>query len=147
MSCPSTSDPNSRRSSSRASLVSRSWWEPVARPCRSALTWHRRNSEVRTPLTATQPKWDDSAPVGTLRTLRGGGTVRKRTVRTMFVALLAIAFVIGQQMPAAADDPLQQALKQTQDRGRAVTRADASPAQAGPKAERSPRARGRAITR
>ena len=38
----------------------------------------------------------------------------------MFVALIACASVVGQQVPAAADDPLQQALKQKQDLERAV---------------------------
>jgi murein DD-endopeptidase MepM/ murein hydrolase activator NlpD len=47
-------------------------------------------------------------------------------VRAMFVALVAVAFVVGQQMPAAADDPLQQALKQKEDLERAVAQARAN---------------------
>jgi len=39
---------------------------------------------------------------------------------------VALAFVIGQQMPAAADDPLQQALKQKEDLERAVAQARAN---------------------
>jgi murein DD-endopeptidase MepM/ murein hydrolase activator NlpD len=81
---------------------------------------------MRSLLTAKQPKWDDSAPVGTLRTVRGGGIWRKRPIRAAFVALIAAAFVIGQQMPAAADDPLQQALKQKEDLERAVAQARAN---------------------
>ena len=81
---------------------------------------------MRSLLTATQPKWDDSAPVGTLRIGRGGGSWRSRSVRATFVALLAVAFVVGQQMPAAADDPLQQALKQKGDLERAVAQSRAN---------------------
>ena len=44
----------------------------------------------------------------------------------MFVALLAVAFVIGQQVPAAAEDPLQQALKQKEDLERAVAQSRAN---------------------
>lgn len=44
----------------------------------------------------------------------------------MFVALIACAFVLGQQMPAAADDPLQQALKQKEDLERAVAQSRAN---------------------
>ena len=47
-------------------------------------------------------------------------------MRAMFVALLAVAFVVGQQMPAAADDPLQQALKQKEDLERAVAQSRAN---------------------
>ena len=47
-------------------------------------------------------------------------------MRTIFVALLAFAFVVGQQMPAAADDPLQQALKQKEDLERAVAQSRAN---------------------
>jgi len=47
-------------------------------------------------------------------------------VRAAFVALLAFAFVVGQQMPAAADDPLQQALKQKEDLARAIAQARAN---------------------
>lgn len=58
--------------------------------------------------------------------VRGGGIWRKRSLRAAFVALIAVAFVIGQQMPAAADDPLQQALKQKDDLERAVAQARAN---------------------
>ena len=47
-------------------------------------------------------------------------------MRATFVALLAVAFVVGQQMPAAADDPLQQALKQKGDLERAVAQSRAN---------------------
>jgi murein DD-endopeptidase MepM/ murein hydrolase activator NlpD len=47
-------------------------------------------------------------------------------VRAAFVALLAVAFVIGQQMPAAADDPLQQALRQKEALERAVAQSRAN---------------------
>ena len=47
-------------------------------------------------------------------------------MRATFVALLAFAFVVGQQMPAAADDPLQQALKQKEDLERAVAQSRAN---------------------
>lgn len=70
-------------------------------------------------LTARQTKWDHPSSMGTPRIGRGGGW-RKRSWRAMFVALIACAFVVGQQMPAAADDPLQQVLKQKADLERAV---------------------------
>jgi murein DD-endopeptidase MepM/ murein hydrolase activator NlpD len=44
----------------------------------------------------------------------------------MFVALIACAFVVGQQMPAAADDPLQQALKAKEELERAVAQSRAN---------------------
>jgi murein DD-endopeptidase MepM/ murein hydrolase activator NlpD len=78
------------------------------------------------PLTAERPRWDDSRPMGTPRSVRGGGW-RKRGVRATFVALFAVAFVIGQQpAPAFADDPLQQALKQKEDLERAVAQSRAN---------------------
>ncbi|MDQ2952944.1 MAG: peptidoglycan DD-metalloendopeptidase family protein [Chloroflexota bacterium] len=70
-------------------------------------------------MTAKQTKWDHLSSMGTPRIGRGGGW-RKRSFRATFVAAVALAFVVGQQMPAAADDPLQQALKQKQDLQRAV---------------------------
>jgi murein DD-endopeptidase MepM/ murein hydrolase activator NlpD len=57
--------------------------------------------------------------MGTPRNVRGGGW-RKRGLRATFVALFAVAFVMGQQVPAAADDPLQQALRQKEELERAV---------------------------
>ncbi len=70
-------------------------------------------------MTAKHTKWDHSSSMGTPRIGRGGGW-RKRSFRAMFVALVAFAFIVGQQVPAAADDPLQQALKQKEDLARAV---------------------------
>ena len=64
-------------------------------------------------------KWDHPSSMGTPRVGRGGGW-RKSSFRATFVALIAFAFVLGQQMPAAADDPLQQALKQKEQLERAV---------------------------
>ncbi|HEY6957856.1 MAG TPA: peptidoglycan DD-metalloendopeptidase family protein [Candidatus Limnocylindria bacterium] len=58
--------------------------------------------------------------MGAPRSGRGGGVWSTRGVRATFVALVAIALVVGQQAPARADDPLQQALKQKQDLERAV---------------------------
>lgn len=58
--------------------------------------------------------------MGAPRSHRGGGSWRKRGLRATFVALVAVALVVGQQVPARADDPLQQALRQKQDLERAV---------------------------
>lgn len=77
-------------------------------------------------MTAEQPGWDDASRMGAPRSYRGGGVWRKRSFRAMFVALIACAFVLGQQMPAAADDPLQQALKQKEDLERAVAQSRAN---------------------
>jgi len=65
--------------------------------------------------------------MGAPRTVRGGGSWRRRGPRAAFVALTALAVVIGQQAPARADDPLQEALRRKQDLERAVaqSRADA----------------------
>jgi murein DD-endopeptidase MepM/ murein hydrolase activator NlpD len=80
----------------------------------------------RGPLTNERPRCDDSRPMGTPRSVRGGGW-RKRGIRATFVALFAVAFVIGQQpAPAFADDPLQQALKQKEDLERAVAQSRAN---------------------
>jgi len=68
----------------------------------------------------------DSRPMGTPRSVRGGGGWRKRGLRATFVALVAVAFIVGQQAPAAADDPLQQALRQKADLERAVAQARAN---------------------
>ena len=70
-------------------------------------------------LTAKQAKWHHASSMGTPRIGRGGGW-RKRSFRATFVALVAFAFVVSQQMPAAADDPLQQVLRQKQELERAV---------------------------
>ncbi len=72
------------------------------------------------PLTGGQAKWDDSRSMGAPRIVRGGGSWRKRSLRVTFVALTALAFIVGQQGPASADDPLQEALKRKQDLERAV---------------------------
>jgi murein DD-endopeptidase MepM/ murein hydrolase activator NlpD len=70
-------------------------------------------------LTGGQPRWDDSPSMGTPRR-RGGGGWRKRWVRASFVALTALALVVGQQSYARADDPLQDALKRKEELERAV---------------------------
>ena len=72
------------------------------------------------PLTSRQAKWDDSPSMGTPRSLRGGGSWRKRSVRATFVALTALALIVGQQSYARADDPLQDALKRKEELERAV---------------------------
>ncbi|MEP6693496.1 MAG: peptidoglycan DD-metalloendopeptidase family protein [Chloroflexota bacterium] len=53
------------------------------------------------------------------RKVRGGGW-RKSGLRATVVALAALALFIGQQMPAAADDPLQEALRRKEALERAV---------------------------
>ena len=63
--------------------------------------------------------------MGAPRIRRGGGW-RKSGLRAAFVALLAVAFVTGQQISALADDPLQQALKQKEDLERAVAQSRAN---------------------
>ena len=63
--------------------------------------------------------------MGAPRVRRGGGW-RKSGLRAAFVALLAVAFVTGQQISALADDPLQQALKQKEDLERAVAQSRAN---------------------
>ncbi|HUQ42637.1 MAG TPA: peptidoglycan DD-metalloendopeptidase family protein [Candidatus Limnocylindrales bacterium] len=47
-------------------------------------------------------------------------------MRATFVALVALAFVVGQQMPAAADDPLQDALQKKEELERAVAQSRAN---------------------
>lgn len=47
-------------------------------------------------------------------------------MRATFVALIAVAFVLGQQMPAAADDPLQDALRRKEELERAVAQSRAN---------------------
>ena len=82
--------------------------------------------DEREGLTAAYRRWDDSPSMEAPRSARGGGSWRKRGLRATFVALLAFAFVLGQQLPAAADDPLQQALKQKEDLERAVAQSRAN---------------------
>ena len=71
-------------------------------------------------LTVRQPRWDDSPSMGTPRSVRGGGSWRKRGFRATFVALTALALIAGQQSYARADDPLQDALKRKEELERAV---------------------------
>jgi len=70
-------------------------------------------------LTGSQPGWDH-ARVDAPRHGRGGGW-RKSGLRATVVALAALALFIGQQIPAAADDPLQEALRRKEELARAVT--------------------------
>ena len=74
---------------------------------------------LRRTLTAGRPEWDDAQVMGTPRTGRGGGW-RKSGLRATVVALAALAFFIGQQIPAAADDPLADALRRKEALERAV---------------------------
>jgi murein DD-endopeptidase MepM/ murein hydrolase activator NlpD len=71
-------------------------------------------------LTAKRARWDDSSSMGTPRSVRGGGSWRKRGFRATFVALTALALIVGQQSYARADDPLQDALRRKEDLERAV---------------------------
>ena len=61
----------------------------------------------------------DAPAMGAPRQGRGGGW-RKSGIRAAFVALTALAFVVGQQSPARADDPLQEALRKKDELERAV---------------------------
>ena len=79
-----------------------------------------------TRLTIRQAKWDHSAAMGAPRNVRGGGSSRNRGLRAMFVALTALALVLGQQSSAHAGDPLQDALKRKQDLERAVAESRAN---------------------
>jgi murein DD-endopeptidase MepM/ murein hydrolase activator NlpD len=58
--------------------------------------------------------------MGAPRAIRGGGTKRNATLRTIFVVLAGLALFLGQVMPASADDPLADALKRKQELERAV---------------------------
>ena len=69
-------------------------------------------------LTSRRPRWDH-APVDAPRVRRGGGW-RKSGLRATVVALVGLAFFIGQQIPAAADDPLAEALRRKEALERAV---------------------------
>lgn len=73
---------------------------------------------LRRVLTHAGPRWDH-APVDAPRNRRGGGW-RKSGLRATVVALVGLALFIGQQLPAAADDPLAEALRQKQALERAV---------------------------
>jgi murein DD-endopeptidase MepM/ murein hydrolase activator NlpD len=64
--------------------------------------------------------------MGTPRSGRGGGSWRKRSFRAAFVALTAVALVDGQQAPARADDPLQDALRRKEELERAVAQSRAN---------------------
>ena len=57
--------------------------------------------------------------MGALRASRGGGN-RSAWLRTTIVVLAGLALFLGQVIPAAADDPLTDALKRKQDLERAV---------------------------
>ena len=74
---------------------------------------------LRRALTADRPGWDDSARMEAPRNGRGGGW-RKSGLRATVVALVALAFFVGQQIPAAADDPLAEALRRKEALERAV---------------------------
>ena len=58
--------------------------------------------------------------MGAPRTSRGGGIRRRVSLRTALVVLAGFALFIGQVMPAAADDPLTDALRRKQELERAV---------------------------
>src|SRR6185503_15218658 len=77
-------------------------------------------------LTDTRAKWDDARPMGTPRNGRGGGGWRKRSFRAAFVALTALALLVGMQAPARADDPLQDALRRKEELERAVAQSRAN---------------------
>jgi murein DD-endopeptidase MepM/ murein hydrolase activator NlpD len=69
-------------------------------------------------LTSRGPRWDH-APVDAPRNGRGGGW-RKSGLRATVVALVGLALFVGQQIPAAADDPLAEALRRKEALERAV---------------------------
>jgi murein DD-endopeptidase MepM/ murein hydrolase activator NlpD len=75
--------------------------------------------KLRRVLTSGSAGWDH-APVDAPRIGRGGGW-RKSGLRATVVALAVLALFIGQQMPAAADDPLQEALRRKEALERAVS--------------------------
>ena len=52
--------------------------------------------------------------------------MKKRSLRAAFVALAALALVAGQQVPARADDPLQDALRRKEELERAVAQSRAN---------------------
>ena len=71
-------------------------------------------------MTAWRAKWDHAPAMGTPRDGRGGGR-RKSGLRATIVALAALALFVGQQMPVAADDPLQEAMRRKEELERAVS--------------------------
>ena len=71
-------------------------------------------------LTTVGGGWDHARAMAAPRNRRGGGW-RKSGLRATVVALVALALFIGQQMPVAADDPLQEALRRKEALERAVT--------------------------
>ena len=73
---------------------------------------------LRRALTTDGPRWDH-APVDAPRMVRGGGW-RKSGLRATVVALVGLALFVGQQIPAAADDPLVEALRRKEALERAV---------------------------
>src|SRR5712691_4941549 len=70
-------------------------------------------------LTGARPQWDHAAAMAAPRNGRGGGW-RKSGLRATVVALAALALFIGQQFPAAADDPYQEAVRRKDELERAV---------------------------
>jgi murein DD-endopeptidase MepM/ murein hydrolase activator NlpD len=64
--------------------------------------------------------------MGAPRNGRGGGGWRKRSFRATFVALTAVALIVGMQAPARADDPLQDALRRKEELERAVAQSRAN---------------------
>lgn len=78
------------------------------------------------PLTDRQARWDHSWSMGAPRTSRGGGSWRNSGLRATVVALMAAVFIVGQQVPANADDPLQEALRQKEQLERAVAQSRAN---------------------
>jgi murein DD-endopeptidase MepM/ murein hydrolase activator NlpD len=64
--------------------------------------------------------------MGTPRNGRGGGGWRQRSFRASFVALTALALIVGMQAPARADDPLQDALRRKEELERAVAQSRAN---------------------
>jgi murein DD-endopeptidase MepM/ murein hydrolase activator NlpD len=73
---------------------------------------------LRRVLTGGGPRWDH-APVDAPRHGRGGGW-RKSGLRATVVALVGLALFVGQQIPAAADDPLAEAMRRKEALARAV---------------------------
>ena len=63
---------------------------------------------------------DHPAGMGAPRASRGGGNKRNTRLRTAIVVLAGLALFLGQVIPAAADDPLTDALKRKQELERAV---------------------------
>ena len=78
------------------------------------------------PLTGDRARWEHSRSMGTPRTSRGGGSWRNGVLRATAVALCAAVLIVGQQVPASADDPLQAALRQKEELERAVAQSRAN---------------------